>query len=445
MSDSADHPIKKAVAYTLAPWDHVLAYLRFVAPWEKAGIQPIQGNSDGRINPDKVSEADIILLQRDFPAHIAAYEKITALAHAQSKPVVLDLDDLLLDLPGDHPDRLNHHYAGRLFPLLLALLEADLVTVSTAQLADVLQPMNPNILVLPNCIDERVWQLAPKRESTPDKFPITIAFMGGDSHLPDFEPLLAVLIEILTAYQGRVIIKSVGMQLPPLLQGHQYAEAVSFLFNYPGYVNFVQQQDFDLAIAPLEDNLFNRCKSPIKYLEYSALGVPGVYSRLPPYSNLVRHGENGFLASNPEEWRRAILTLIEDQHLRWKMGQAAQETVRRGWLLGDHAHSWLDAYRFAATQVGQIRQQATLPLRLLADLTYQNRLWEEELETRLQEKEDETRHLTQKLVEKEQYIAALSEQINLLRSGFLSKINRGVHRLSARIIPKSGDRTAQKP
>ena len=428
--------MKKAVAYTLAPWDHVLAYLRIVAPWERAGIQLIQGNPDGQINPDKVSDADIVLLQRDFPAHIVAYEKITALARAQAKPVVLDLDDLLLDLPQNHPDRLNHHYAGRLFPILRALLEADLVTVSTAQLADVLRPMNPNILVLPNCIDERVWQLALREESTPDKSPITIAFMGGDSHIPDFEPLLSVLIEILTAYQGRVIIRSIGMQLPPSLQGLKNAEAVSFLFNYPGYVNFVQQQDFDLAIAPLQDNLFNRCKSPIKYLEYSALGIPGVYSSLPPYSSLIRHGENGFLASNSEEWRQAILKLIEDPHLRWKMGQAAQETVRYDWLLGDHAQAWLDAYQFAVSRAGSQRQQATLPLRLFADLTHQNRLWEEELETLLQEKETETRQLAQKLIEKEQYIAALSEQINL-RRGFLAKINRGVQRLSARFIAKS--------
>lgn len=444
MSNSADYPVNKAVAYSLAPWDHVLAYLRFVAPWERAGIQPIRGNLDGQIYPDKVSEADVVLLQRDFPAHIVAYEKITALARAQAKPVVLDLDDLLLDLPQDHPDRLNHHYAGKLFPILRALLEADLVSVSTTQLADVLRPMNPNILVLPNCIDERVWRLTPRRESSRDKTPITIAFMGGDSHLPDFEPLLSVLTEILTTYQGQVIIKSVGMQLPPALQGLKNAEAVSFLFNYPGYVNFVQQQDFDLAIAPLEDNLFNRCKSPIKYLEYSALGIPGVYSNLPPYSSLIKHGENGLLASNPEEWRQAILCLIEDPQLRWKMGQAAQETVRRDWLLGDHAQDWLDAYRFAASRVGQQRQQATLPLRLFADLTHQNRLWEEELETRLQEKENETRQLAQKLIEKEQYIAALSEQINLLRRGFLAKINLGVRRLSARFASKSSDRTAQK-
>ncbi len=437
MINSDNHPIKTAVAYTLAPWDHVLAYLRIVAPWERAGIQPIQGNLDGQIHPDKVSEADIVLLQRDFPAHIAAYEKIIAIARAQAKPVVLDLDDLLLDLPADHPDRLNHHYAGRLFPILRALLEADLITVSTWQLAEQLRPMNPNIRVLPNYIDERVWHLTPRQQPPPDKSPLTIAYMGGDSHVPDFEPLLSILTEILTTYQGRILLKSVGMQLPPSLQGLRNAEAVPFLFGYPGYVNFVQQQGFDLAIAPLQDNTFNRCKSSIKFLEYSALGVPGVYSCLPPYSSLIRHGENGFLASNPDEWRRAILTLIENPELRWRMGLAAQETVRRDWLLGDHAHLWLEAYQFAAAQVGKERQQAVLPLSLFADLTRQNRFWEEELETRLKELENENRLLAHKLVEKEGYIAALSEQIRALRGGFVGRINRGWQWLSARL--RGGD------
>ncbi|MEI2421731.1 hypothetical protein V6O07_15755, partial [Arthrospira platensis SPKY2] len=59
---------------------------------------------------------------------------------------------------------------------------------------------------------------------------------------------------------------------------------------YAAYASYFGQQECDIFIAPLEDNLFNRCKSGLKFLEYSALGVPGVYSHLEPYQDLVQHG-----------------------------------------------------------------------------------------------------------------------------------------------------------
>ena len=52
------------------------------------------------------------------------------------------------------------------------------------------------------------------------------------------------------------------------------------VFEYPQYV---KNLDVDFGIAPLEDNVFNACKSNIKMLEYTACGIPGVYSNVEPY------------------------------------------------------------------------------------------------------------------------------------------------------------------
>jgi len=43
------------------------------------------------------------------------------------------------------------------------------------------------------------------------------------------------------------------------------------LLNYP---RELQLRHMDLLVAPLIDNDFNRCKSNIKWLEFSALGIP---------------------------------------------------------------------------------------------------------------------------------------------------------------------------
>jgi len=63
-------------------------------------------------------------------------------------------------------------------------------------------------------------------------------------------------------------------------------------FNYVNFVAYMSEIQADLAIAPLCDNRFNRSKSAIKFFEYTAMGIPGVYADLAPYSSFVRDGYN---------------------------------------------------------------------------------------------------------------------------------------------------------
>ena len=55
----------------------------------------------------------------------------------------------------------------------------------------------------------------------------------------------------------------------------------SDLLNYPRELS---QKNLDVVVAPLIDNIFNRCKSNIKFLEMSALGIPCICQDLIPYS-----------------------------------------------------------------------------------------------------------------------------------------------------------------
>lgn len=421
--------IKTVAAYTTAPWDHALAVLRIVAPLRKAGIDPIHSNPGGQIDPDKVSQADLVLIQRDFPIHLREYERVVSLARAQSKPVVLDLDDWLLELPERHPDRINHHYAAGLFPILRAIMEADAVTVSTPELAERVNSLNPNTLVLPNYIDEALWKLQPRRTSNDPSHPITIVYMGGDSHAPDFEPVVPLLVDLLLSYGERLVFETIGMQPVPALRELPNVKVIPFQFDYYHYAEFVQGQHFDLAIAPLADNTFNRCKSSMKYLEYSALGIPGVYSRIPPYAGIVTHGINGLLASDIPEWRQAIVRLIEDAALRVEIGAAAQQSVLQHWLLGENASQWQQAYQIASNHSGQEKSHATLPLSLFAELTRQNRLWEQELESQLfdlQHRLNEM-HVTNRSKTPEP----------LSNSGIAGIFSRGLHWLSSQLHPKT--------
>lgn len=89
---------------------------------------------------------------------------------------------------------------------------------------------------------------------------------------------------------------------------------------------------------------FHRCKSAIKYLEYSSLGVPGIYSDLEPYRNVIRNGENSLLAKAPEDFFELLEELIQNKSLRLSVAQKAVQDIKTNRLLSKNRDIWVKAY-----------------------------------------------------------------------------------------------------
>ncbi len=232
--------------------------------------------------------------------------------------------------------------------MLQALVQADCTLCSTSPLADALVAIAHHREVLPNCLDDELWGSALQRPLMPfsDDDRIRLAYVGSHSHEPDLEWIAPLLRELLDSYPN-LWIRIWGLRPPDVLHGHERVSWDPHLFvDYARYVEYFLEQRVDIFIAPLLDNLFNRCKSGLKYLEYSALGVPGVYSALPPYASLVRHGINGFLA--PEdlaEWRQLLSQLIEQPLLRREIGRQAWTHVTQQGVLSAHRDVYERVYR----------------------------------------------------------------------------------------------------
>ena len=332
--------LKSVVFYRAYEDAYAIEYLRVTAPFRAAGVQVIDGGN----NPELASQADAVIFQREFPKNLPLYDQIIYNARAAGKFVLYEIDDLLFDLPESHPERTQELYNAALMPMMAAMIDADLVLVPTDELCKVVKGFNPNIVVLPNYLDDKNWQLKPPVQKSSDEV-ITIGYMGSNSHTPDLSIVASVLRELLTKYERKLKLEVWGTPLPGELQD---VEGVSWHPSptniYTDFVKFFQTLDFDLVIAPLADNLFNRCKSNLKFLEYSAIGAPGVYSQITPYEGIIYDGVNGFLAGDDSEWVEKLTRLIENPDLRYKMAVAAQKTVQDQWLLSGNIHSWEDIY-----------------------------------------------------------------------------------------------------
>ncbi len=337
--------LRTVALYTADAWDSALVHLRVRGPAAWAGVEVLPGNAGDAIDLAPVEAAQLVILQRDFPRFGPAYEAVAQRAQALGVPVVHELDDLLLDVPLDHWGK--DAYTDYLFDLLGGLVAADGLVAATPALAEALHPLNPHIDVWPNCLDDRLWQLrppAPAVAPTPER-PLVLGYMGGLTHQPDLAEITGPLLRVLGRYKTTVRLQFWGGPPPEALAGHpQVAWTALDVRGYAAFAEFFQAQQFDVALAPLRDLPFNRCKSHIKFLEYSALGVPGVYSRLAPYSGIVAPGANGLLAATPAEWEAALVALIESPALRDQLARAAQATVSAGWRLSARAKEWYTLY-----------------------------------------------------------------------------------------------------
>ncbi len=318
-----------------------MAYVRLIAPFRILGFRLINGSQENCDVREAISQGNVVIFQREFPMQFDLYQRVVEAAREERKPILLEIDDLLFFLPETHPDRQKHYYAFALLPMLQALLEADAVIVPTLKMREVLEPYNDRIFVIPNYLDDTLWSLKPPVAQDLSSSTLVIGFMGTDSHRPDLEFVAPVLLSVLNRYPQQIRLRFWGIQPPVQLRAHPQVEWIPCDYrSYEDFAVFFQTQSADIFIAPLIDNLFNRCKSPLKFFEYSALGVPGVFSRLEPYTSVVRHGQNGLLAYSLDEWEECLAQLIEDRELRFHLAANAQEIVKEKWLLSTNAFRW---------------------------------------------------------------------------------------------------------
>lgn len=416
--------IKKAVCYsfslnTLEDAD-AMGYLRVVAPYISAGVEILCGIENNQISPDKIDEADVVVIQRNFPLRFPDYQHIIHKAHLQGKPVIFDLDDLMFFLPEEHPDRLVHHFTASLLPMLQAIMEADLVTVATPGLRDVLSPCCQKIAILPNYLDEKLWGLRNPLEAQNPSPKLVIGYMGTNSHRADLLYVLPVLLDLLAAYRQKIVLRFWGVKPPEEILSLPDVEWLPlYSMNYRKFAQFFQTQQADIFIAPLIDREFNRCKSPLKYFEYTALGVPAVYSAVEPYAGMVRHAETGLLAATVQEWKDCLVRLLENSNLRLELALNAQQHVRNEWLLSNHITEIGDVLRQAErSSAADNRLQAIKSI--LASINTQSYDFIESLKNNIYEKEQEIEQAHLEIEQKHEEIEQNHQEIEQLKAEILT-------------------------
>ena len=249
---------------------------------------------------------------------------------------IFDIDDLIFNediysetLRGMHiSDDVKKNLINGVKLYRDAMLAAQDNWFSTKVLCDVSDSYyRTNSFCVENCIPEELSAIAKEQIKKNDNSVVSI-FYGAGSSTHDAD------------------MKIVQKALEHILEKNNNVELVllgDVAFNYKNFdilkkirrIQRLELKDYyyvisqcDIAIIPLENNLFNSAKSNIKYIEASMFNIPSVASDLCEYSSVIKHGENGYIARNYDDWICCIQKLIDDKNLRLSLGKAANTTVQ---------------------------------------------------------------------------------------------------------------------
>jgi GT2 family glycosyltransferase/glycosyltransferase involved in cell wall biosynthesis/predicted Zn-dependent protease len=299
--------------------------------------------------------ADLIVIARFFPSP-QTWNVVEEFLEF-GKPVIYDVDDLLTNLDDSSPFK---GFADSCAPFIENIARrAHLVTVSNAELKREMAAFTSKIQVLPNLIDGNLWTMYSQSVSISPR--VVIGYAGGFTHKKDLEIVETALEIISQKYRDSITLVFMGCATDRIatLPGFTYLDEV---MDYACYAEKLQTSGIGIALAPLVDTRFNRCKSNIKWLEYSACGCAGIFSDLPPYNSCIQNGLTGLLVENTtESWVNAIEQLISDPELRRSIAENAKQQVMANHTLLSGAHKYMEAYSSLITIEEPVQNSNSTP------------------------------------------------------------------------------------
>jgi glycosyltransferase involved in cell wall biosynthesis len=292
-----------------------------------------------------LSQYDIVWMKHTH--NEVAIAALFALKKKTNTKIVWDFDDDLFSVRPSAPAYEEYHPGSKKRAMIAAALTyVDAITVSTYPLKEAYEKLLRNVYgvekpvyVLPNFTDPEEWT-----ETVQPHDGVTIGYHGSLTHNEDLQmvaPSIRRVLEDTNAHfdlLGAVQFKDAGELFSTF---HDYLLDRVFVAGgtegWEGFPQLLAKQKWDIGIAPLIEDTFNRGKSHIKWMEYSMIGIPTIVSKVYPYCEAidgvptVEQDKTGKICSSPAQFYRALKELIDDKSKREYLAKNAKEAVLKNW------------------------------------------------------------------------------------------------------------------
>ena len=280
---------------------------------------------------------DVIVIQRVNPYST----KILKKAKKHKIKIIYESDDDFLDINPANPA--YNYILGNFDNILKLANNSDQIVVSTPELKNRFNKLDiKNVEVIKNY---HVNDSLPIRPFTfrGNDF-IKIGYFGTLTHENDIELIHNVILRLKDIFSKKgvtVLFEIAGASIDETSDWFSVRKIPYYPMSLHTFYDWLSKNsDWDIGIIPLVNTEFNKCKSELKYIEFSALGIPVVASDMNVYNEAIKNGVNGFLANNEDEWVDKLSVLIEDPILRNGMVNNARDDILKNYNLPSRLNQW---------------------------------------------------------------------------------------------------------
>lgn len=277
----------------------------------------------GAIKLESVADQDIIVFQRQYAAE--ALMTIRMLKK-QGKVCIFVVDDNVWNIHKTSPA--HPYYTGQnLERYNVILSEAHAFWTSTEHLRILGLRFNKNGTVLRNLVEPVFRSFLRTDRDNPEQ--VRIGWTGTPHHYADILYIEPALKQIAKKYKDKIKYVFMGYKPPYIHEWmsrweYEYYDFVPPDAFYPALASL----DFDIGIAPLVDNEFNRGKTARKAQEYGLFSIPSILSPCHPYHEWS-HGVTCLKPKNNkvDAWVYSLSQMIDNADLRKEIGEAGYKYV----------------------------------------------------------------------------------------------------------------------
>ena len=265
---------------------------------------------------EMITHYDVFIFHRppDEPKLVEALDLI----EKQRKLVFADYDDLIfspehaLDSPLYKSRVRDKRKVIDLFQRNYnAMKQFEHVVVSTTPLAesvcDLVKEKCVSVNVIHNGLSSPLMKAAVTRKLKIPSSKKRISYLSGTAtHDHDFKIVHLSLEKALARLQALELMIVGDLNYDKKMLAHKVKHFKSVPYEIlPDYIEKAW-----LNIAPLEDNVFNRCKSGLKFFESAIFGIPSIVSPIPDFTRFTGSGIK--FAESDSEWESSIEQLYCD-------------------------------------------------------------------------------------------------------------------------------------
>jgi glycosyltransferase involved in cell wall biosynthesis len=249
-----------------------------------------------------------------------------------SQKVIFDIDDLIYLKNNSHESGISKLLKGKQKPIYL-MKHANHVITCTPYLDKFVRQFNPNTTDISSTINTHTYQPI---NTYQNDHKIILGWSGSHSTAKYLYLLKDVFIEL----NRRVPFKLLVMGA----QSFEIEGVEVEVVPWSEAAEIPTIQRFDIGLYPLPDEEWVHGKSGLKALQYMAMGVPTVASRIgEAIERVIADGESGFLVRGyKEEWLEKLTLLIENPTMREKIGKMGRKTVVEKYSIDANKDTYLN-------------------------------------------------------------------------------------------------------